>query len=66
MRVFKGNVIEQRSLREPDHFAALMDHLAESAAKGTKPITDGEDGRNDMKVIEAIYESVKTNKPVKL
>ena len=66
MRVFKGNTIEQRSLREPDHFAALMDHLADSAAKGTKPITDGEDGRNDMKVIEAIYESVKTGKPVKM
>jgi predicted dehydrogenase len=66
MRVFRGNTIEQRAMREPDHFAALMDHLADSAAKGTKPITDGEDGRNDMKVIEAIYESVRTNKPVKL
>jgi len=66
MRVFRGNTIEQRNLREPDHFAALMDHLAESAAKGTRPITDGEDGRNDMRVIEAIYASVKTGRPVKL
>ena len=66
MRVFRGNVIEQRSLREPDHFAAMMDHLAESAAKGTPPLTDGADGRNDMRVIEAIYESVKTGRPVKV
>ncbi len=66
MRVFRGNTIEHRNLREPDHFAALMDHLAESAAKGTRPITDGEDGRNDMRVIEAIYASVKTGQPVKL
>lgn len=66
MRVFRGNTIEQRSLREPDHFAALMDHLADSVAKGTPPITDGADGRNDMRVIEAIYESVRTNRPVKL
>ena len=66
MRVFKGNTIETRNLREPDHFAALMDHLADSAAKNTRPIVDGEDGRNDMRVIEAIYESVKTGRPVKM
>jgi predicted dehydrogenase len=66
MRVFRGNVIEQRRLREPDHFAALMDHLAESAANKTKPIVDGEDGRNDMRVIEACYESAKTGRLVKL
>jgi len=66
MRVFRGNTIEQRSLREPDHFAAMMDHLAECAATNTRPIIDGEDGRNDMRVIEAIYESVKTNRPVAL
>ena len=66
MRVFRGSTIEERHLREPDHFAALMDHLAESAANNTKPIVDGEDGRNDMRVIEACYESVKTGRPVKL
>ena len=66
LRVFRGNVVETRSLREPDHFAAMMDHLAECAANNTRPITDGEDGRNDMRVIEAIYESVKVGRPVKL
>ena len=66
LRVFRGNVVETRSMREPDHFAAMMDHLAESAANNTRPITDGEDGRNDMRVIEAIYESVKANRPIKL
>ncbi|HTV02199.1 MAG TPA: Gfo/Idh/MocA family oxidoreductase [Luteitalea sp.] len=66
LRVFRGNTIEQRSLREPDHFAAMMDHLAESAANNTKPTADGEDGRNDLRVIEACYESVKTGRPVKL
>jgi glucose-fructose oxidoreductase len=66
LRVFRGNTIESRTMREPDHFAALMDHLAECAATGTRPVTDGEDGRNDMRVIEACYESVKTGRPVKL
>ena len=66
LRVFRGNVVETRSMREPDHFAAMMDHVAECAATDTRPITDGEDGRNDMKVIEAIYESCRTGRPVKL
>ncbi|BCS31818.2 glucose-fructose oxidoreductase [Luteitalea sp. TBR-22] len=66
LRVFRGNTIESRTLREPDHFAAMMDHLAECAATGTRPLTDGEDGRNDMRVIEACYESVRTGRPVKL
>ncbi len=66
LRVFRGNVVETRSMREPDHFAAMMDHLAECAATNTRPIIDGEDGRNDMRVIEAIYESVKAGRPVKL
>ncbi len=66
LRVFRGNVVETRSMREPDHFAAMMDHVAECAATNTRPITDGEDGRNDMKVIEAIYESCRTGRPVKL
>ena len=44
----------------------MMDHVAECAATNTRPITDGEDGRNDMKVIEAIYESCRTGRPVKL
>jgi predicted dehydrogenase len=66
LRVFRGNVVETRSMREPDHFAAMMDHLAECAATNTRPVIDGEDGRNDMRVIEAIYASVKTGRPVKL
>lgn len=66
LRVFRGNVVETRNMREPDHFAAMMDHLAECAATNTRPLIDGEDGRNDMKVIEAVYESVRTNRPVKM
>ncbi|MBA2353509.1 MAG: Gfo/Idh/MocA family oxidoreductase, partial [Acidobacteria bacterium] len=66
MRVFRGSTVEHRHLREPDHFAAMMDHLAESAGNNTAPLTDGVDGRNDMRVIEAIYESVKTKRPVTL
>lgn len=64
MRVFRGSTVEHRHLPQRDHFALMMDHLAECAANNTRPLTDGEDGRNDMRVIEAIYESVKTRRPV--
>jgi glucose-fructose oxidoreductase len=66
LRVFRGGVIETRSLREPDHFAAMMDYLAECAASNTRPLIDGEAGRNDMKVIGAICESCRTGRTVKL
>lgn len=66
MRVMRGNRVENRDLPQVNHFAAMMDHLAESAAGNTRPLTDGEDGRADMRVIEAVYESVRTGGPVKL
>jgi glucose-fructose oxidoreductase len=66
MRVFRGNTVEHRYMRDPDHFAAMMDHLAECAADGKEPLTDGVDGLNDMKVIMGCYESVRTGGVVKL
>lgn len=66
LRVMRGNIVEQRYLPQRDHFALMMDHLAQSAAANTAPLTNGADGRNDMRVIEAVYESVRTGRPVKL
>ena len=66
MRVLRGNVVEQRYLPQRDHFALMMDHLAERAAAGQAPLTDGRDGLNDMKAIEAVYESVQLKRPVSL
>jgi glucose-fructose oxidoreductase len=66
LRVLRGNAVEQRYLRQVDHFAAMMDHLAEAVANTTPVLTDGADGRNDMRVIEAVYESVRTGRPVSL
>lgn len=65
MRVLAGRV-EARELPQVDHFAAMMDDLAVCAATGKAVLTDGLDGLNDMRVIEAVYESVRTGQPVKL
>ena len=66
LRVMRGSTVEQRYLPQRDHFALMMDHLAERAATNTAPLTDGIDGRHDMRVIEAVYESMRTKRPVAL
>ena len=66
MRVFRGGAIEERVLPQRDHFAAEMDHLAECVLNDTAPLTPGEEGLKDMKVIAAIYEAARTGKPVPL
>lgn len=66
MRVLRGNRIENKDLPQVNHFAAMMDHLAEAASANTAPLTDGVDGLNDLKVIEAVYESVRVGRPVKM
>ena len=66
MRVFAGGKVEPREFPNVNHFAAMMDDLASCAATGKTPRTDGKDGLNDVRIIEAIYESIETGKSVKL
>jgi predicted dehydrogenase len=66
MRVFRGGTIEDRSLPQRDHFQLEMDHMSECVQANKEPLTPGEDGLKDMKIIEAIYESGRTNTPIKL
>jgi predicted dehydrogenase len=66
MRVFRGGAIEDRSLPQRDHFQLEMDHMSECVQANKEPLTPGEDGLKDMKIIEAIYESGRTSKPIKL
>jgi glucose-fructose oxidoreductase len=66
MRVFRGNAIEERILPQRDHFALEMDHLAECITKNSEPLTPGEEGLKDLKVMMAIYEAAQANKTVAL
>ncbi len=53
-------------LDEQDHFATEMDHLSECIIENKDPYTPGEEGLQDMKIIEALYKSAEKNKPVQL
>jgi predicted dehydrogenase len=47
-----------------DHFAAEMDALCTNIAQDTTPLTPGEEGLKDMKIMMAAYESAATGKAV--
>jgi predicted dehydrogenase len=53
-------------IEEKDQFALEMDHLAECILEGKEPKTPGEEGLRDHRVMEAIYESARSGKSVKL
>jgi predicted dehydrogenase len=58
--------VTEPSIEAADQFAVEMDHMALCARNNQRPHTPGEEGLQDQKIVEAIYESAKTGKPVKL
>jgi len=66
MRVRRGNAIEERSLPVRDHFAMEMDHLSECVMTGKDPLTPGEEGLRDLKLMMAIYDAARTGTTVKV
>jgi glucose-fructose oxidoreductase len=66
MRVFRPGAIEERTLPQRDHFAAEMDHFATCIQTGSEPLTPGEEGLKDVRLMMAIYEAAKSGRTVKL
>ena len=54
------------SIKEAQQFTLEIDHFAQCILENKKPWTPGEEGLQDQKIMEAIYESAKTGKPVNL
>lgn len=66
MRVRRGNVAEERILPQRDHFAAEMDHFSDCVMQNKEPLTPGEEGLRDLRIMMAIYEAARSGKTVKL
>jgi predicted dehydrogenase len=66
MRVRRGNVLEERSLPQRDHFALEMDHLSQCVLDGQDPLTPGEEGLRDLKLMMAIYEAARSGRTLGL
>jgi predicted dehydrogenase len=66
MKVHLNGVTEERKLPALDHFALEMDHMSECVMQNKEPLTPGEEGLRDLKIMMAVYTAAKTRKTVKL
>jgi len=66
MRASGGGKIEERQPAVIDHFAAEMDHLSDCVMTEKAPLTPGEEGLKDMRLITAIYQAAAGGGTVKL
>jgi predicted dehydrogenase len=62
----RGNDIDEKDLPLVDHFAAEMDHMSDCVMQNRQPLTPGEEGLRDISLIQAIYESARSGKTVKV
>lgn len=62
----KIEMLERPALEEKNQFALEMDHFAECILEDKQPFTPGEEGLQDHRIMEAIYESARTRQPVRL
>jgi predicted dehydrogenase len=60
----KNSVDKKIEISPNNQFAAEIDHMAECIIEGRKPRTPGEEGVQDHVVMEAIYESAASGRPV--
>lgn len=54
------------AIEQKDQFALEMDHFAECIMNDQQPYTPGEEGLQDMRIIEAIYRSAKEGRVIQL
>ena len=60
------DIAVEPQLAEKDQFAAEMDHFAQCVQQNLRPHTPGEEGLQDQRITDAIYESARTGKAVKM
>jgi predicted dehydrogenase len=66
MMVSRGNMLDEVLLTPIDHFAAEMDHLSQCVMKDKTPLTPGEEGLRDLKIMTAIYQAAQSGQTIKL
>jgi predicted dehydrogenase len=64
----QGNATGQTEmvLQAPNQFAEELDHMATCVLQNQRPRTPGEEGVQDHKLMELIYQSARSGQPVKL
>ena len=54
---------EKKQYPKRDQFAAEISYFAECILKNRKPEPSGDEGMADIRIVEAIYKAIQTNKP---
>src|SRR5205823_10440614 len=62
----KETLNTQHKIADVDQFATEIDHMSECVVQNKTPFTPGEEGLQDQKIMEAIYQSAREGHPVKL
>ncbi|MBG8555339.1 Gfo/Idh/MocA family oxidoreductase [Hymenobacter guriensis] len=62
----KAKMQNQITIPTKNQFAAEMDHFSECILEDKQPHTPGEEGLQDHRIMEAIYQSAREGRPVKL
>lgn len=70
-RLWVGKDGREREIAPPPgpgatQFTGQLDHLAGCIASGTTPIVSGEEGLRDMRIVTAIYRSVREGRTIRL
>ncbi|MGN6645279.1 MAG: Gfo/Idh/MocA family protein [Cytophaga sp.] len=62
----ESEIYETPKRTAKNQFALEIDHMSDCVRTDKKPFTPGEEGLQDMKIIEALYLSARENRPVQL
>jgi len=61
-----GENTTQVTMKNQNQFAAEIDHFADCIMNDKQPFTPGEEGLQDQRIMEALYEAAKSGKTIKL
>ena len=62
----EGNVVSERRFAKRDQFAPELLYFSDCLLQGRDPEPSAEEGLADVRVIRALYQSMKTGQPVEL
>lgn len=66
LRITRQERREEPQIEEQNQFALEMDHLSEAILDDTEVKTPGEEGRQDVRLMLAIYEAAESGQPVRV